>query len=68
MSQADPAQLDKISPNGKGYKYLEKVYSIWICLDRIPKKLQNTVSYYKITNYENEGFPKIRVSRWMQMK
>ena len=50
------AQLDKISPNGKGYKYLEKVYSIWICLDRIPKKLQNTVSYYKITNYKNEGF------------
>ena len=46
------AQLDKISPNGKGYKYLEKVYSIWICLDRIPKKLQNTVSYYKITNGE----------------
>ena len=50
------SQLDKVGKNGKGYKYLEKVYSIWICLDNIPKEQQNTVSYYKIHNYKNEGF------------
>ena len=32
------------------------MYSIWICLDNIPKEQQNTVSYYKIHNYKNEGF------------
>lgn len=51
------AQLDKIGVNGKGYDLLEKVYSIWICLDNIPKKLQNTISYYKMQNYKNEGLP-----------
>lgn len=49
------AQLPKIGKNGEGYKHLEKVYSIWICLDDIPKYLQNTISYYKISNYKNEG-------------
>lgn len=58
------AQLDKIGRNGKGYKLLEKVYSIWICLDGIPKDLQNTISYYRIQNYKNEGFmnPNIKVN------
>lgn len=55
------AQLDKVGQNGIGYKYLEKVYSIWICLDRIPNKLQNTISYYKIQNYKNEGFEKVDI-------
>ena len=57
------AQLDKIGKNGKGYMLLEKVYSIWICLDGIPKDLQNTISYYKIQNYKNEGFmePNIKI-------
>ena len=32
------------------------MYSIWICLENIPKEQQNTVSYYKIHNYKNEGF------------
>lgn len=49
------AQLDKIGENGKGYGHLEKVYSIWICLDNIPRKLENTISYYKMQNYKNEG-------------
>lgn len=49
------AQLPKVGKNGEGYKHLEKVYSIWICLDDIPKYLQNTISYYKISNYKNEG-------------
>ena len=52
------AQIDKIGKNEIAYKYLEKVYSIWICLEGIPKRLQNTISYYKIQNYKNEGFPK----------
>ena len=52
------AQIDKIGKNGIAYKYLEKVYSIWICLEGIPKRLQNTISYYKIQNYKNEGFQK----------
>ena len=30
------------------YNYLEKVYSIWICNDRIPRKLQNTMTGYSI--------------------
>ena len=33
----------------------QKVYSIWICLDNIPRKLENTISYYKMQNYKNEG-------------
>lgn len=37
------------------------MYSIWICLDRIPNKLQNTISYYKIQNYKNEGFEKVDI-------
>lgn len=43
---------------------MEKVYSIWICLDGIPKDLQNTISYYRIQNYKNEGFmnPNIKVN------
>lgn len=49
------AQLDKIGENGKGYGHLEKVYSIWICLDNIPRKLENTISYYKMQNYKKEG-------------
>lgn len=49
------AQLPKVGKNGAGYKYLEKVYSIWICLDDIPRYLQNTISYYKITSYKTEG-------------
>lgn len=57
------AQLDKIGKNGEGYGKLEKVYSIWICLKNIPKDLHNTVSYYRICNYKNEGFlnPDIRI-------
>lgn len=48
------AQLPKIGKNGIGYKNLEKVYSIWICVNKIPEKLKNTVSFYKIQNYRND--------------
>lgn len=37
--------------NGTGelnYKNLQKVYSIWICNENVPKPLQNTVSVYEI--------------------
>ena len=60
------AQLDKIGENGKGYGHLEKVYSIWICLDNIPRKLENTISYYKMQNYKNEGIKdkEFRIDSW----
>lgn len=37
------------------YNDIEKVYSIWICNDNIPKFLQNTVSSYKITKTDEIG-------------
>lgn len=37
------------------YGQLEKCYSIWICRDRIPKKEQMSISFYKMTNYKNVG-------------
>lgn len=46
-------QLLKVSDTEKGYRALEKVYSIWICLDKIPKIEQNSIAYYKMINYKN---------------
>jgi len=37
------------------YGQLEKCYSIWICLDDIPKEEQNSVSFYEVTNTKNIG-------------
>lgn len=37
------------------YGKLEKVYSIWICNENIPKDLQNTVSSYKIIKTDEIG-------------
>lgn len=37
------------------YGQLEKCYSIWICRDNIPKRDQNSISYYRIENYKNTG-------------
>lgn len=50
------AQLPKIGKNGVGYSGLEKVYSIWVCVENIPRDLQNTVSFYKLQNYRNDSF------------
>ena len=50
------SQLPKVGKNGQGYRNLEKTYSIWICLRNIPKDMEDTISYYKIKNYKNEGF------------
>lgn len=48
-------QLPKVGKNGAGYKNLEKVYSIWICMENIPKYLQGSISYHKIVNNKNTG-------------
>lgn len=37
------------------YNNLEKVYSIWICNENIPKELQNTVTSYKISKTDEIG-------------
>ena len=37
------------------YDKLEKVYSIWICNDNIPEKLQNTVTSYALTKRDEIG-------------
>ena len=49
------AQLPTVGKNGAGYKNLEKVYSIWICMENIPKYLQGSISYHKMVNYKNTG-------------
>ena len=46
-------QLQKVDDKDVGYRALEKVYSIWICIDRIPKCEQNSIAFYKIENYRN---------------
>lgn len=35
------AQLPKVGKNGAGYKNLEKVYSIWICMENIPNTFRD---------------------------
>ena len=42
------SQLGILTDN-TDYNKLEKVYSIWICNDNIPKRLQNTVTEYALT-------------------
>lgn len=37
------------------YGQLEKCYTIFICRDRIPKKEQMSISFYKIVNAKNVG-------------
>ena len=37
------------------YSKLQKVYSIWICNDRIPKKLQNTMTCYALEHRDIIG-------------
>ena len=50
------AQLPKVGKNGAGYKNLEKVYSIWICMENIPKYLQGSISYHRRTELDAAGF------------
>lgn len=44
-----------ILTNETNYAKLEKVYSIWICNENIPKKLVNTVSSYSIVKKDEVG-------------
>lgn len=37
------------------YGHLEKCYSIWICLEDIPRGEQNSISFYEMTNTRNIG-------------
>lgn len=48
-------QLQKVNDQENGYKSLEKVYSIWICIDNIPADEQNSIAFYKVENYRNEN-------------
>lgn len=43
------SQLSLITDN-TDYGQLEKCYSIWICLEDMPKNEQNSVSFYEMTN------------------
>jgi hypothetical protein len=42
-----------VSKKGSKYGSLEKVYSIFVCHDRIPKRMQNSVSLYEMSNTWN---------------
>ena len=44
------------------YGKLEKVYSIWICSNNIPKKLQNAISSYSLTKQDIFGTTEERKS------
>ncbi len=48
------SQLSLITEN-TDYGQLEKCYSIWICLEDVPKNEQNSVSFYEMTNIKNIG-------------
>lgn len=48
------AQLGTVTGQ-TNYADLEKVYSIWICFEDIPKALQNTVTEYAITKNDLVG-------------
>ena len=44
-----------ILTNSTDYNSLEKVYSIWICNENVPKNLQNTISSYSIVKTDKIG-------------
>ena len=46
-------QLQKVSDRETGYGALEKVYSIWICIENVSKNEQNSIAFYKLVNYNN---------------
>jgi len=50
------------------YNDLEKVYSIWICNENVPKILQNTVTSYKISKKDEIGTTKEPVSDYDLME
>jgi DNA-binding Lrp family transcriptional regulator len=56
------SQLPVLKKGSKAYGKLEKVYSIFICHDRIPKAMQNSVSLYEMSNTWNSR-PCLRVKK-----
>ena len=54
LSRELSSQLSLVT-DSTDYGQLEKCYSIWICLDDIPKGEQNSVSFYEMTNTKNIG-------------
>lgn len=49
------SQLGKLT-NQTNYKALQKAYSIWICNEDVPNRLQNTVTRYSMTKEDFIGF------------
>ncbi|MDO5338313.1 MAG: PD-(D/E)XK nuclease family transposase, partial [Eubacteriales bacterium] len=60
-------QLLKVSDVEKGYGALEKVYSIWICADNVPKEEQNSISYHKMINYRHDNIAANSTSDLMEI-
>jgi len=54
LSRELSSQLSLVT-DSTDYGQLEKCYSIWICLDDIPKGEQNSVSFYEMANTKNIG-------------
>ena len=54
MSRMISSQLSVLTEK-TDYGALEKVYSIWICQDNIPRELRNTVSTFFFANDWNSG-------------
>ena len=54
LSRELSSQLSLVT-DSTDYGQLEKCYSIWICLDDIPKSEQNSVSFYEMANTKNIG-------------
>ncbi len=53
LSRLVGLQLTTPTDDAEGYNGLEKVYSIWICRDRIPVALRNTMSIFELANTWN---------------
>lgn len=54
LSRRMCSQLDVVTEK-TDYGQLEKCYTIFICRDRIPKKEQMSISFYKMVNHKNVG-------------
>mgnify|MGYP002860100774 CR=1 FL=1 len=54
MARMISQQLGRIS-GVKNYAALEKVYSIWVCMENIPDPLKNTVTSYRFQKHDMIG-------------
>ncbi len=53
LSRMISSQLPAPTNDAEDYNGLEKSYTIWICRDRIPEGLRNTISVFEFTNTWN---------------